>query len=102
MSLMSIRRLTMRELTVDEIEEVEGGFGVWGAAIGAAVGLCTAVTSGANFGEGAVLVTAGAASGFFGGIAGQTGSRALNAVYASKAVAIGGAGVGAAEAISSD
>lgn len=92
----------MRELTLDEIEEVEGGIGFWGAAIGAAAGLCTAVASGASFGEGAALVATGAASGFFGGVAGHAGSRALNAVYASKAVVIGGAGIGAAEAISSD
>lgn len=92
----------MRDLTIEEIEEVDGGIGFWGAAIGAAAGLCTAVTGGANFGEGVVLVTTGAASGFFGGIAGHAGSRAVNAVYASKAAAIGGSGIGAAEAISSD
>jgi uncharacterized membrane protein len=66
------RRLEMRELTHDEIEEVSGGFGPAGAVLGA-VGGGIAGAMGDNGLSGIVSgVAFGAVAGFFGGIAGAT------------------------------
>lgn len=76
----------MRELTMEEMDEVVGGVGPVGAAIGVAVGAGSAAVQGGNAGEiiaGGIL---GGASGFFGGLATASGvggfGRSLLATFA--------------------
>jgi len=62
----------MRELTVEETEIVNGGFGPVGAAIGGIAGGISGAINGDGIGDVLKGVTFGAASGYFGGIASQT------------------------------
>ncbi len=59
----------MRELTSEEIEQVGGGVGLFGAGIGAAIGGGSAVFNGASLGQVVGATILGGVSGFFGGIA---------------------------------
>jgi lactobin A/cerein 7B family class IIb bacteriocin len=80
------RRLEMRELTHDEIEEVSGGVGPIGAVIGGLAGGLGAGFSGQGVGGIISGATFGAVSGFFGGIAGATTGFAR---YSFSAYAVG-------------
>ncbi len=59
----------MRELTEAECEEVSGGWGYVGAAIGAGLGAYSAARNGGNIGNIIGAASLGAVSGFFGGVA---------------------------------
>lgn len=79
----------MRILDEREIDEVQGGFGVWGALIGGAISACGALHGGSS-GWGIVVAgAAGAGSGFFGGLIGAGGSAVANTLYATKALSLG-------------
>ena len=67
----------MRELTDSELEEVVGGVGVVGAAIGGAIGAGGAYLSGSSAGEVVSAGILGGVSGFFGGIATAAGVPAI-------------------------
>lgn len=73
----------MRELTVEETEMVHGGGGLLGAAAGGIIGAGTAILEGDSAGGVIKDATFGAASGFFGGLAGMTTgfARAMNVGY---------------------
>lgn len=73
----------MRELTVEETENVYGGAGLLGAAAGGVIGAGTAILEGDSVGGVIKDATFGAASGFFGGLAGVTTgfARAMNVAY---------------------
>ncbi len=62
----------MRELTIDEMEQVDGGIGFHGAVMGAAAGAIGAALTGGGVAEIATGAMFGAVSGFFGGIGGAT------------------------------
>jgi uncharacterized membrane protein len=62
----------MRELTKRELEEVNGGFGLPGAVLGAVTGGAIAAGRGAGWGGIATGVILGGVSGFFGGISAAT------------------------------
>lgn len=65
----------VRELTLDEIDEVNGGIGlpgaIGGAILGFASGVTSAVAGGGSFGD---AVVGGATGAVAGGIAGATGN----------------------------
>ncbi|MFT6295920.1 MAG: hypothetical protein ACJATW_002208 [Glaciecola sp.] len=63
------RKLRMRELTQDEIEQVGGGFGLLGVGIGAVTGVGSSYFSGGNIGQIIGSGLLGGVAGFFGGIA---------------------------------
>ena len=73
----------MRELTIEETESVTGGAGLLGAAIGGVIGGGNAYFEGEGVGGIIKDATFGAASGFFGGLAGATTgfARAMNVGY---------------------
>ncbi len=81
----------MRELTIDEMEQVDGGIGFYGAAMGAAAGAVSAALNGGGVAEMATGAMFGAASGFFGGIGGATVgvTRAMFSSYSLGTGAIG-------------
>ena len=78
----------MRVLDEREIEEVQGGIGVWGALAGGAASACAAWHSGASGWGIAVAGAAGAGSGFFGGLVGHGGSVVANALFATKSFSL--------------
>ena len=80
----------MRELTNEEIEQVSGGVGIWGAGIGAAIGGGSAVFNGAGFGQVVGATILGGVSGFFGGIAtSRYASGAASAMFGAYSVETG-------------
>lgn len=74
----------MRELTSEEIEQVSGGVGPYGAVFGGVAGGIYAAADGGNFGQIAAGAALGAVSGFFGGIAAVTSgaTRLMFSAYA--------------------
>ncbi len=81
----------MRELTIDEMERVDGGFGPFGALTGAAAGALGAAVSGGGFKEILVGAMFGAVGGFFLGVAGVSSgfTRAMFTGYSLQTSAIG-------------
>jgi hypothetical protein len=82
----------MQELTFEQVEEVSGGVGPWGAVVGGVIAGGSAALSGKSVGQIAGATVLGAASGFFGGAgaaAWNAGARMTGALYTSKAVAAG-------------
>ena len=65
----------MRELTMNEMEQVDGGFGVPGAIISGAYSGITSIANGDSIGQVAMNVGYGMATGFFAGGAIATGVR---------------------------
>ena len=65
----------MRELTVKEMEQVDGGFGVPGAIVNGAYNGITSIGNGDSLGQVAANIGFGLATGFFGGGALATGVR---------------------------
>lgn len=94
----------MRELTEMEIDEVDGGFGVLGAAIGGATATAGYVVgslmSGGNptFGGALISGTLGAVSGFAGSVAGVAAAAGMRGAAAGAASAAGVTGVAAGAA----
>lgn len=60
----------MRELTAEEIDQVQGGFGPGGAVVGAIVSGAGSYLSGGNAGQIASAAILGGVAGFFGGLGG--------------------------------
>ncbi|NKB34809.1 MAG: hypothetical protein GKR91_17070 [Pseudomonadales bacterium] len=81
----------MRELTLNEVEEVSGGFGLPGAVIGGIGGGLSSAVSGGNVGQIIGSTLTGAVGGFFGGIAGATtgAARYMFGAYAIETGVIG-------------
>ena len=81
----------MRGLTVEEMEQVDGGIGVFGAVTGAAAGAIGAAVTGGGFREIATGAVFGAVSGFFLGVAGASSgfARAAFTVYGLETGAVG-------------
>ena len=88
---------SIQVLTIDQAEEVTGGVGVVGAAIGAATGAGSAAIGGGGPGQIAVGAATGAVAGFFGGIATVAGSKLGTALFGSKSVAVGVTGAYASQ-----
>jgi hypothetical protein len=83
----------MRELTIEEMEQVGGGAFLYGAALGGLAGGVSAYATGGNLGQIAAGVATGAAAGFFGGIAGASSglTRMLFGAYTIEVGVIGNA-----------
>jgi len=81
----------MRELTIDEIEQVNGGIGVYGAVLGAAGGAIGAAATGGGAAAIATGAIFGAASGFFGGIGAATFGF-TRGMFTSYSLGVGGIG----------
>lgn len=81
----------MRTLTNEEKDKVSGGGGLVGAVIGAGIGAGSAILRRQSLGSTLVAGVFGAASGFFGNLAGSAaaGSYALRASYAMRSVSHG-------------
>ncbi|MEW5683129.1 MAG: hypothetical protein AB1780_12165 [Pseudomonadota bacterium] len=82
----------MQELTFEQVEEVNGGVGPWGAVVGGVVAGGQAALSGKSGGQIAGALFLGAASGFFGGAgaaAWGAGAKMTSVLYTSKAVMAG-------------
>lgn len=65
----------MRELTIEEMEQVDGGFGVPGAILNGAYSGMSSIHNGDSIGQVAMNVGWGMATGFFAGGAVATGVR---------------------------
>ena len=61
----------MKELTMEETNQVNGGYGVGGAALGAVIGGADAYLEGGDLGDVVIGTIFGGISGFFGGAIGQ-------------------------------
>ena len=73
----------MRELTLNELEEVNGGALAFGAAVGAVAGGASAWASGGDLGDVVAGAFVGGISGFFGGAGGMlwsAGSRVAGGI----------------------
>ncbi len=83
----------MRELTLEEVEDVNGGFGVVGATIGAVTGGVSAAYNGGNAGQIAAATILGGVSGWFGGLASASSgfARGMWGAYAVEVGVIGNA-----------
>ena len=84
----------MRELTIEEMEQVDGGIGPGGAVLGAVVGAATGYQTGGIAGA-ATGAAFGAVGGFFGGITlAATGiSRLMFGAYTVETYLVGNAAV---------
>ena len=66
----------MRELTTKEMEQVDGGFGIPGAIIGAGLAGVTSIASGDSAGQVVASMGFGMMTGFYGGWAATGGLQA--------------------------